>query len=48
MEAGKKRVGSKRKRGGERKREVDQGSERQRVGENWKWRGLENDVEKDT
>ncbi len=42
-EVGKNRVGSKQERGKERKRGLDQESERQSIGENWKWRVLRND-----
>jgi hypothetical protein len=43
MEAGKNRVGSKRNKDRERKREADEGSERQSEGDNIKLHGLRND-----
>ncbi len=43
IKAGKNRVGSKQKRGGERKREADKGSERRSIGEKKKQRQLRND-----
>ncbi len=47
-EAGKNRVGSKRKRERDRQRGVDLGGERRSIGENMKWRGLRNDHWKKT
>jgi hypothetical protein len=43
MEKGKNRMGSKLKRGREKKREADCRRERQSLRENLKWRGLRND-----
>ncbi len=42
-EGGKKVVGSKQKGGRERKREADEGCQRQSIRENQKWRGLKTD-----
>ncbi len=47
-EAGKNRAGSKWKRGRERKKEADGGSEGRSIGENQKWCGLINDCWKKT